>query len=113
MAKSKKSNGAIGSKKAAKQEPQAIPTWRPHLDNYRDLQRLVFVNDDELDKAIELLWTDALRDLPHDSPDGRSIVIPKEAVEYFVRVGLKFSAEKQLSISDLTTEEIAALRRSR
>jgi hypothetical protein len=107
VSKAKKPIRVNGREKA---EASGAPAWRSHLDHYRELERLVFENDEELDRAIDLLWTDALRDLPHDSPDGRSIVIPKEAVEYFARAGLKFSAEKQLSISDLTSDQIAALR---
>src|SRR5947209_10820056 len=90
----KNSNG----KKARKtKNAESPPTWRWPLNAYRDKQRLVFESQTELEKAIDLLWTDDLRALPHAWPDGRSLVIPAEAVDYFTRAGLRFSAEKLIS----------------
>ena len=88
-----------------------IPDWKPFLSQYRDKKILRFETDKELEAAIELLWTDALRNLPHTSYDGKSIIIPAEAVEYFTRAGLKFKATKLQSIGDLKPEEIAKLRK--
>ncbi len=108
----KNSNGKNGHKKEQYSERvEPAPSWRWPLAAYRNLQRLVFENQDELEKAVDLLWTDELYSLPHASPDGKSIVVPEEAVEYFTRAGLKFSAEKMRSRSDLTPEETRALRR--
>jgi hypothetical protein len=61
--------------------------------------------------AIDLLWTEELRSLPHATPDGKSLVVPAEAVGYFARAGLRFTARKVLSINDLSAEEIRRLRR--
>jgi hypothetical protein len=88
-----------------------LPDWKCHLDAYRDQQRMVFESERDLEAAIELLWTPELRTLPHDSPDGRSIIVPAEALEYFSRAGLKFTSHKMRSIGDLRPEEIARLRR--
>jgi hypothetical protein len=90
---------------------RARPKWFAHLNAYPNKKRLVFESDRELEKAIDLLWTDELRDLPHDTPDGRSLVIPAEAVICFTRAGLKFSSKDLKSINDLSPEQIAALRR--
>lgn len=88
-----------------------IPDWKPFLSQYRDKRILRFETDKELEAGIELLWTDALRNLPHTTYDGKSIIIPAEAVEYFTMAGLKFTATKLRSIGDLTPEEIAKLRK--
>src|SRR5437660_4606223 len=98
----KKSNGKNGVKKPTKYPHEGPSKWRAHLGCYRNLLRLVFANDRELDKAIELLWNDELYDLPHDLPDGKSVVIPADALDHFHRAGLKFTAEKLLSVSDFT-----------
>ena len=98
----KNSNGKDGRKKTTKsQAPEAPPQWRWPLAAYRNLQRLVFVNEEEVEKAIDLLWTDEFYSLPHAYPDGKSILVPAEAVEFFTRAGLKFSAEKMMTRSDL------------
>jgi hypothetical protein len=46
------------------------------------LSSLTFSTDAEIEKGIDLLWTDDLRTLPHDLTDGFTIIVPKEAVEY-------------------------------
>ncbi len=110
----KNSNGRNGRTKAPKSKPAEGPSkWRASLSAYRNLLWLVFENQDELEKAVDLLWTDELYDLPHDSPDGKSIVIPADALDHFTRSGLKFKAEKLRSIGEFSPEEIAAMRRSR
>jgi hypothetical protein len=63
-----------------------------------------------LDLAIDLLWTDELRDLPHETPDGRSLVVPAEAVAYFTRAGLRFTDKKLPRAGDLPPTEIRRLR---
>lgn len=98
----KSPDGKNGRKKPEKAKAmEGPPQWRWPLAAYRNLQRLVFVDQEELEKAVDLLWTDELYALPHASPDGKSIVVPEEAVEYFTRAGLKFSAEKMMSRSDM------------
>ncbi|MCI0639145.1 MAG: hypothetical protein L0Y72_01550 [Gemmataceae bacterium] len=89
----------------------AIPAWKCHLDSYPEKQLLRFASKEELHAAIDLLWTEPFRTLPHDTPDGRSIVVPAEAVEHLARTGLKFTATKLRSVSELTPEEIKKLRR--
>ena len=100
-----------GSPKKGRRTEGALPVWKEHLASYKDIVLLRFDSIKELERAIELLWTDDLRCLPHDTPDGRSIAIPAEAADYFTRAGLKFSAKKMKSISDLTPDEIEKLRR--
>jgi hypothetical protein len=83
----------------------------PNLSQYTDLQVLSFKSAKDLDAAIDLLWTDELRNLPHDTPDGQSLVVPSEAVDYFARAGLRFKQQKVLAITDLSADEIRRLRR--
>ncbi|MSU77999.1 MAG: hypothetical protein EXS16_07875 [Gemmataceae bacterium] len=112
MAKSIQTGAKNGHKKSS--SPTVAPTpkaWHGHLNAYPDKQRLVFSDENELEKAIDLLWTDELRHLPHDSPDGRSLVIPADAVACFTLAGLKFTSRKLRSVADFSAEEIARLRR--
>jgi hypothetical protein len=92
------------------QAPSPVPAWQPHLSHYPDQRLLTFKSPKELDAAIDLLWTADLRNLPHDTPDGKSLVVPAEAVGYFARAGLRFTENTVLSISDLSEAEIRRLR---
>jgi hypothetical protein len=89
----------------------SVPSWQPQLSQYPEQRILTFRSPKDLDAAIDLLWTEELRSLPHATPDGKSLVVPAEAVGYFARAGLRFTARKVLSINDLSAEEIRRLRR--
>jgi hypothetical protein len=94
-------------------DPSAVSNgqvWKSSLCAYKDKRLLKFATEEDLDAAIDFLWSDALEALPHDTPDSRSIIVPAEAVDYFSKAGLKFTAEKLRSISDLGPDEIARLR---
>jgi hypothetical protein len=90
---------------------RAVRPWEPHLSQYADQRSLTFKSPKDLDAAIDLLWTDELRNMPHHTPDGKVLVVPAEAVAYFTRAGLRFTEQKVLSVSDLSAEEIRRLRR--
>ena len=85
--------------------------WKPHLSLYAEKRLLTFKTPRDLERAIDLLWTDDLRALPHDTPDGNSIIVPAEAVAYFAQAGLHFTDERLRSISELSPREIKKLRR--
>ena len=87
-----------------------VPQWKPHLNSYHDKQLLRFSDKHALHAALEVLWTEPFRTLPHCTPDGRSIVVPAEAVEHLARAGLNFTATKLKGIRDLTSEQIKKLR---
>jgi hypothetical protein len=89
----------------------AVPSWLPHLTQYKDKRILTFRSEKDLDLAIDLLWSDELRHLPHETPDGNSLVIPAEAVDYFRRTGLRFTDKKLRCVTELPPEEIGRLRR--
>ena len=97
--------------RAGKAATGSAPEWKPHLNSYREKQLLRFAGEAELHAAIELLWTEPFLGLPHCTPDGRSIVVPAEAVEHLAGAGLKFTATRLRSMSDLTPDEIGKLRR--
>jgi hypothetical protein len=114
MPKAKPNNSSRNLReRSANNTPQAacsIPSWQPYLSQYGDLRALTFKSAKDLDAAIDMLWTDELRNLPHDTPDGKSLVVPAHAVGYFTRAGLRFTEKKALSVSDLSAEEIGRLR---
>jgi hypothetical protein len=88
-----------------------LPDWKSHLDCYRELFSLTFPSFEEIEKGIDLLWTEELRTLPHDLTDGHTIIIPKEAVEYFERAGLRFKAKRVRRSDEISAEERAKMRR--
>jgi hypothetical protein len=88
----------------------AAPSRQSHLSQYADQRILTFKSPKGLDAAIDLLWSDALRNLPHDTPDGKALVVPAEAVAYFERAGLRLTERRALSVSDLSADEIRRLR---
>ena len=90
-----------------------LPQWRAHLAGYRDKRVLTFGSAKDLEAAIDLLWTEALRELPHDTADGKTLIIPAEAVPYFTKAGLRFTEKRLRSLRDLSPEEVAKLRRQR
>jgi hypothetical protein len=87
------------------------PDWKAHLSFYEDQRILKFATQEDLEAAIDLLWTPELRTLPHDTPDGKLLVIPAEAVVYFTRAGLQFVEQRVRFISELSPDEVAKLRR--
>jgi hypothetical protein len=108
----RKAARALDNGEAAAQAALPVPEWKASLNAYPEKQLLRFASKKHLHAAIDLLWTAAFRTLPHCTPDGRSIVVPEEAVEPLARAGLKFTATRLRSISDLTPTEIRKLRRS-
>lgn len=86
------------------------PTWHPYLAAYREKKWLVFSSQEDLEAAIDLLWTDSLFTLPHDTPDGRSLIVPVEAVPYFERSGIPFTVHEIRSINDLDSGTVEELR---
>src|SRR5437879_13752926 len=75
--------------------------WKPLLDCYREKRALTFKSRKEIDKAIDLLWTEELILLPHALAGGDTIIVPAEAVPYFKAKGLTFSNTRVLSAAEL------------
>ncbi len=89
----------------------SVRSWLPHLSQYEDQRILTFSSDKELDAAIDLLWTDNLRNLPHETPDGNSLVVPAEAIVYFRQAGLCFTDKSVRNVTDLPVDAIRRLRK--
>jgi hypothetical protein len=92
MTRRRQNSGRSKGTRAGKRQPP--PDWKPNLSQYSDQRILRFASEEDLDAAIDLLWTEPLRTLPHATPDGKALIIPSEAVPYFARAGLKFSEKR-------------------
>jgi hypothetical protein len=65
---------------------------RGYLRSYRDLREVRFPNARQHHKALDLLDSDDLRNVPYDLTGG-GIVVPSEAVRFFETIG-KFTEKK-------------------
>jgi hypothetical protein len=61
--------------------------------------------------AIELVWTEPLREMPHALPGGFTMIVPPEAVPYFEKSGLEFENTAVHSITELSPKEQYELRK--
>jgi hypothetical protein len=118
MSDHKNGSGKSSVKPTPKKKPDAlenavVPEWKPNLDSYKEKRILTFYSEKDLESAIDLLWTEELRELPHDTPDGKSLIMPAEAVPYFTKAGLRFKDKKLGSLKELSPQEIAQLRQTR
>jgi hypothetical protein len=111
MSKQKNAAPQSGATHGDGQAAQPTPRWKCHLDFYRDQLALTFKSRKDADKAIDLLWTDDLYELPHALAGGDTIIIPADALPYFEGKGLRFRKSKVRSAGDLPPEEINKLRR--
>jgi hypothetical protein len=65
----------------------------------------------EIDKAIGLIWSDPeLKGVPNDSPDGMSLIVPKETVSVFRSKGLRFKVSELLDLYKLSESRLAKMR---
>ena len=70
------------------------PSWKRHVDDYRtdELSRVNFATVDDIDAAIGIVWGGKLHGMPFQlGGDGRSLVVPKAGLPYFVDAGLNFA----------------------
>jgi hypothetical protein len=101
---------ANGSRTYLKTMP-ASRRWHPDLNAYAELKALTFPSTAAIDAAIDLLWSDPLRKMPHELAGGDTIIVPGEAVGYFKGAHLTFSEDDVLSPSDLPAHQLNELRR--
>jgi hypothetical protein len=113
MAKSDRKRTQKGMPKKADTngESSGAVRWFPDLDYYPKQSVLQFESDTDLESAIDLLWTDELRELPHDTAGRKTLIIPTEAVCYFADAGLRFGVSELRQMGDLSPEEMKSLRR--
>jgi hypothetical protein len=71
-----------------------------------------FGSTDDLDAAIDWLWTDPeLRDLPRVHVGHNTMIVPAAAVERFRKQGYHFTEQKVISAGDLASDQINRIRR--
>ena len=103
--------GDGGTSGSPKPMPPKIHQWQPCLSYYDDLRALTFATATDIEAAIDLLWTPALVNAPHDLVGSNTVIVPVEAVPYFDEAGLRFTSDDVESMSDLPPSERAKLRR--
>jgi hypothetical protein len=82
--------------------------WKPSLDSYQDLRALQFRTPEHFAVAAKLLWTGELRELPYDLVGNHTIIVPADAVSYFL--GLEVTETGVLQPSDMPPQELSELR---
>jgi hypothetical protein len=88
------------------------PRWVRPFSMYgnEELRAVKFSSVKELRRAIRLFWEDPdLKGVPRDTPDGRTVILPEEALELLRAKGFKFTVSRILGSSDLTPERLAEL----
>jgi len=84
---------------------------RPRWDNSQQVG-LQFGSTEELDAAIDWLWTDAiLRDLPRVHVGRNTMIVPADTVDLFRNKGYHFTLSRVVSAGDLPPEDINRIRR--
>ena len=71
--------------------------WCRGLNSYlnKNLRALKFKSVKEIDRAIDLCWLDPeLFGLPREYADGKTMIVPEEAISIFKDRGLKFKASE-------------------
>lgn len=69
-----------------------LPKWKEHLSSYRDLRELRFSTKRGNHRALELLDSAELREMPYGLTDD-GIIVPVEGLLYFGVAG-KFTEKK-------------------
>ncbi|MFO0966362.1 MAG: hypothetical protein U0793_12365 [Gemmataceae bacterium] len=77
------------------------------------LVALRFVSVEELDEAIDWLWSDPeLRHLPRVHVGKRTMAVPISAADHFQQRGFKFEPVPTTPAGDLSAEKMNRIRRS-
>jgi hypothetical protein len=80
--------------------------WKARLGMYRNQRALTFTQSDQLEKAVALFWSDELfMGMPRSYADGKTLVVPAEAVRLFKSQGLLFKEFEVISAGDLRMEQ--------
>jgi hypothetical protein len=117
MGKTEKTNNkqpakGSGRRKRSSSKAGNMSHWNPAFWAYRRHVALTFDTEADLDEAIEFLWTDdELWGLPRVHVGRNTMIVPKDGVEHFKRLGCKFTIHKVRSAGDLSPEEINKIRR--
>jgi hypothetical protein len=77
--------------------PSSAPQWHSSFGAYApdELRTVRFASIPVLNRAIDLCWRDPeLKGVPRYTTDGRSLIVPREAVPIFKARRLRFSSRK-------------------
>lgn len=91
------------------------PIWNRSLAAYpnSELRAIRFRSEREIDRAIDLCWSDPdLKGLPRDIADGKTLIVPADAIPYLTKKGLKFTVSTLLDKDDLPPDEFSKMRRA-
>ena len=84
----------------------------PSFCNASQQVGIAFNSTEELDAAIDWLWTDTrLRDLPRVHVGRNTMIIPASAVDLFRDKGIHFAVSEVISAGDLPTDDLNRVRR--
>ena len=106
-----KARDTRSKRKKTAAEPVHLVPWKAQINSYAHPRALTFMNYQDFRAAIDLVWTEALREMPHALPGGFTMIVPPEAVPFFAKSGLQFEDTEVLSAGDLPPEEISKLRK--
>ena len=85
--------------------------WNSQLWSYPKHVGLQFGSREDLDAAIDLLWSDAdLWGLPRVHVGSNTMIVPEDAVGFFQKKGCRFTLQQVTSTGDLPTEEVNRIR---
>ena len=89
--------------------------WRPYGSySNAELRVLTFPSVKEIDHAIEMIWGDPeLKSLPRHYADGKTMIIPEEAIKLLAAKGLKFKVSILVDTSALSPEKLVERRKKR
>ena len=93
---------------------KSSPQWKRFIGSYAnsELRALKFHSVKEINRAIDLCWEDPyLKGIPRATPDGITLIVPEEAVNFFQAHGLKFTVSPLLNRTELTPEQLTEMRR--
>jgi hypothetical protein len=90
-----------------------VEKWQPRFWANSDKVSLQFVSTDELDAAIDWLWTEpGLCDLPRVHVGENTIIVPAQAADLFRKTGFQFQLAQVTSAGDLAPEEANRIRKT-
>lgn len=105
--------GEIVSSSKKGEENMNYPKWRRSCGSYQnhELRALTFRSSRLINAAVVLIGSDRdLNGLPWDSPDGRTLFVPKEAVPLLREKGLRFRVSELLTPEGLPADELDKMR---
>lgn len=104
--------GNTGANRSPKKGEPMTPQWRPRLGSYSRTEKraIKFRSKEAMDPLIDLCFSDPkLIGMPFHFADGKTIIVPKEAVSLLKSKGFVFQASELQDPEELTPEELAEM----